>query len=183
MAKAKSKALKKYEEDFKKFVHAVTLIITVLLIGYFSYATYDQFTNSKIQKSYLVSKKMVEKDFNIEEDLSELKNMTGERFIYISYTGDKGIYNLEKEMRKLIEEYDLKDKFYYVNIDSIKNDDNVISAINNLLDIEEGLVTKIPTIIYVNKNNEILRDNVITRLDDNLMEIGDFQKLLDINGF
>ena len=179
----KRKVMKKYEEDFKKLALAITLIITILLIGYFGYSMYNQYTEAKIQRSYLVSKKLVKKDYNIEEDLTELKNLTGERFIYISYTGNKDIYNLEKDLKKLIDEYNLKDKFYYVNIDSIKNDDNVISAINNLLGIDEGLVTKVPTIIYVNKNNEILRDNVITRLDDNLMEVGDFQKLLDINGF
>lgn len=180
---AKSKALKKYEEDFKKYALVVTVFISIFLFGYFIYYTYNGYMDSKISKSYLVSKKLVKKQYNIEEDLSELRNLTGERFIYISYTGNKDIYNLEKELKTLIKDYNLTDKFYYVNIDSIKNDDNVISAINNFLNVEEGLITKVPTIIYVNKDNEILRNNVITRLDDNLMEKGDFQKLLDINGF
>ena len=183
MIMAKSKAMKKYEEEFKKYAFVVTVLISIFLLSYFAYATYKNFMNDQISKSYLVNKKLVKKQYNVEEDLSELKNLSGERFIYISYTDNKDIYNLEKDLKDLIKEYDLSDKFYYVNINSIKNDDNVINAINNLLEIEEGLITKVPTIIYVNKNNEILRNNVITRLDDNLMEKGDFQKLLDINGF
>ena len=88
---------------------------------------------------------------------------------------------MEKDLKKLIKEYKLQDKFYYINIDSIKSGDNKISLVNELLGLDDIKVEKVPTIIYVNKDNKVLRNNIITRKDDSLMEVGDFQKLLDIN--
>ena len=88
---------------------------------------------------------------------------------------------MEKDLKKLIKEYKLQDKFYYINIDSIKSSDNKISLVNELLGLDDIKVEKVPTIIYVNKDNKVLRNNIITRKDDSLMEVGDFQKLLDIN--
>ena len=88
---------------------------------------------------------------------------------------------MEKDLKKLIKEYKLQDKFYYINIDSIKSSDNKISLVNELLGLYDIKVEKVPTIIYVNKDNKVLRNNIITRKDDSLMEVGDFQKLLDIN--
>ena len=88
---------------------------------------------------------------------------------------------MEKDLKKLIKEYKLQDKFYYINIDSIKSSDNKVSLINELLGLDDIKVEKVPTIIYVNKDNKVLRNNIITRKDDSLMEVGDFQKLLDIN--
>ena len=70
--------------------------------------------------------------------------------------------------------------FYYVNLDSLKDDANKIAAVNELLGLTDVQVTKVPTIIYVT-NGEIKKGNIITRLDDNLFEKGDFQQLLDIN--
>ena len=45
---------------------------------------------------------------------------------------------------------------------------------------DEVQVTKVPTIIYVT-DGKVKKGNIITRLDDNLFEKGDFQQLLDIN--
>ena len=87
---------------------------------------------------------------------------------------------LEKDLKSLIKQYKLKDKFYYVNLDGLKDNANKISAVNELLGLTEVQVTKVPTIIYVT-NGEIKKGNIIMRLDDNLFEKGDFQQLLDIN--
>ena len=89
-------------------------------------------------------------------------------------------YLTHQYLKSLIKQYKLKDKFYYVNIDSLKDDGTRISAVNELLGFTNVQVTKVPTIIYVT-NGEIKKGNIITRLDDNLFEKGDFQQLLDIN--
>ena len=39
-------------------------------------------------------------------------------------------------------------------------------------------IKEIPTIIYYNDGKVV---DIITREDDNMMNIGDFQKLLDVN--
>ena len=157
----------KYQEMYNRYCLAGVIILGVFIISY--------------QQSYLVKSKLVKDSYNIEGNLSNIKNLSGDYYLYISYTGSESIYKMEKDLKKLIKEYKLQDKFYYINIDSIKSSDNKISLVNELLGLDDIKVEKVPTIIYVNKDNKVLRNNIITRKDDSLMEVGDFQKLLDIN--
>jgi len=166
----------------QRYIILTVGIIGLFIISFLFYTFTISLNNSKSKTSYLAKNKLVTKTYNIEEDLSELKNKDGDYFIYVSYTGNKEIYNLEKDLKKIIKTYKLKDKFYYINMDSLVNDNNKINAVNELLGLSDVKITKLPTIIYI-KNKEIKKGNIITRLDDNLFEKGDFQQLLDINGF
>ena len=85
---------------------------------------------------------------------------------------------MEKELKSIIVDYKLSDKFYYLNVTDIKDDKDVIDKINDSLGLEGKEITKIPTIIYVKEGNIV---DVITRDDDHLMNAGDFEKLLEIN--
>lgn len=173
-------AKKKLPKQYQKYTILIVIILGVFTISFLGYSLYKEFDANKANASYLVKKKLVTKSYNINEDLSELKNKDGNYFIYLSYTGNKEIYNLEKSLKSLIKQYKLKSEFYYINIDSLQNDDNKIAAINNLLGLDEVQVTKVPTIIYVT-DGKVKKGNIINRLDDNLFEKGDFQQLLDIN--
>ena len=93
------------------------------------------------------------------------------------------VQTLDMGIANLINNYGLKDKFYYINIDSIINKNNKVGIVNNYLGYEDVLITKVPTILYVNSENIIRTENIITRDDDKLITVGDFQKLLDINQF
>lgn len=169
-------------EKMNKYVVLLLILVGLFLVCFCLYFVTNTINENKANTSYLVRKKLVTKSFNIEEDLSELKNLSGSYFVYVSYTGNEEIYKLEKELKSLIKQYKLKDKFYYVNIDSLKDDENKIEAVNELLGLTDAKITKVPTIYYVN-NGTLNQGSIITRLDDNLFEKGDFQQLLDINDF
>lgn len=171
---------KKLPSTYQKYTILIVGILGLFIISFLLYTLISGINNNKANSSYLVKHKLVTKSYNIAEDLSGLKNNKGTYFIYLSYTGNKEIYALEKDLKSLIKQYKLKDKFYYVNLDSLKDDANKINAVNELLGLSEVKVTKVPTIIYVT-DGEIKKGNIITRLDDNLFEKGDFQQLLDIN--
>ena len=170
-------AKKKLPSIYQKYTILVVGILGLFIISFLTYTFVSDINENKTNSSYLVKHKLVTKSYNIAEDLSELKNNKGTYFVYLSYTGSKEIYSLEKDLKSLIKQYKLKDKFYYVNL---KDNANKISAVNELLGLTDVQVTKVPTIIYVT-NGEIKKGNIITRLDDNLFEKGDFQQLLDIN--
>ena len=171
---------KKLPSTYQKYTILIVGILGLFIISFLLYTFISGINNNKANSSYLVKHKLVTKSYNIAEDLSGLKNNKGTYFIYLSYTGNKEIYALEKDLKSLIKQYKLKDKFYYVNLDSLKDDANKINAVNELLGLSKVKVTKVPTIIYVT-DGEIKKGNIITRLDDNLFEKGDFQQLLDIN--
>jgi len=169
-------------DKMNKYIVLLIAIVGLFLVCFCLYLIVNSINNHNANSSYLVRKKLVTKSYKIEEDLTELKNNTGSYFVYISYTGDEDIYDLEKELKPLIKQYKLKDKFYYVNIDSLKDDTNKVSAVNELLGLNDVTISKVPTIYYVN-NGTVNQGSIITRLDDNLMEAADFQQLLDINDF
>ena len=173
-------AKKKLPSIYQKYTILVVGILGLFIISFLTYTFVSDINENKTNSSYLVKHKLVTKSYNIAEDLSELKSNKGTYFVYLSYTGSKEIYSLEKDLKSLIKQYKLKDKFYYVNLDSLKDNANKTSAVNELLGLTDVQVTKVPTIIYVT-NGEIKKENIITRLDDNLFEKGDFQQLLDIN--
>ena len=163
-----------------------TLIIVFLVIGFV-----DSLTNIKevrVEKkdpvSYIETKGAFDKSNIIDyKDASfKLSALNGNYFIYITYN-DKEINLFEKELVSLLEEKNIKDKFYYVNIDDIKNEENLIEKVNRIFGFSDALVVKVPTIVYVNSENIVRNENIITRIDDKLIDINDVKSLLDRNGF
>ena len=156
-------------------------------MGFIGSLTNSITVNSDVKKSYLVSEKIVEprNAIDIRSASKILENINGDYFVYISYTNKNydNVQTLERGLANLIDKYDLKNKFYYVNIDPVMNYDNSIDLINKYMGYTDVLISKVPTIVYVNKDNIVRRENIITRLDDNLITVGDFQSLLDNNQF
>ncbi|MBR1416243.1 MAG: hypothetical protein IJ572_00295 [Bacilli bacterium] len=161
-----------------------TIIIVLLVIGFI-----DSLINAKPNKvdtdSYIVSKQVLKESniIDIRDARTKFSNFNGNYFIYLSYSNNSLINTFEKELENVIDKYGLKDKFYYVSLDAIKDYDNRLELTNKYLGYTDVLVTKLPTIIYVNNDNIVRRENIITREDNNLITIGDFQNLLDINNF
>ena len=153
----------KYQEIYNRYCLAGVIILGVFIISYLGFTFINDTNEKRYQQSYLVKSKLVKDSYNIEGNLSNIKNLSGDYYLYISYTGSESIYKMEKDLKKLIKEYKLQDKFYYINIDSIKSSDNKISLVNELLGLDDIKVEKVPTIIYVNKDNKVLRNNIKTQ--------------------
>ena len=162
-----------------------TLIIVLLIMGFID--SLSKVNAPKVEKevtSYIEKNNLFSKSNIIElEDASfKLNALNGDYFVYITYTDEK-VNAFEKELIELLNEKNIKDKFYYVNIDKIKDETNVIELVNKYLNYKDALVTKVPTIVYINKDNVLRVENIINRLDNNMMDINDVQSLLDRNGF
>lgn len=182
--KKDSKYLKKNQEyikEYNRYVFIIVVILGLFTISWLGFNLGQEVKDKMLRTSYLVKKRLIKEEYDLQGDLTNLKKLSGDYYIYISNGGDEKIYDMEKNLAKIIKEYDLKDKIYYLNIDSVKTEYSNVKLINELLELDDIKVEKVPTIIYVNKDGKILRNNIITRIDDSLMEAGDFQKLLDIN--
>lgn len=174
----------KYNDTSKYlYIGGLILIGFFLISGIYTLVQYE--TVYKFENSYLLTTKTIDSDkvLNLNNAKETLSKVDGDYFIYISYSNDSSVYNLEVKLRSLINSYNIGDKFYYLDINSIKNDSDVATKVNAYLGYRDAKVSKVPTIIYVNKDNIIKIENIITREDNNLMTVGDFQKLLDINVF
>lgn len=95
-------------------------------------------------------------------------------FIYVTYTGDENIYKLEKDLKKLVNNYELANEFIYVNVTDEMVDEDFINELNDKLNITEK-ISQLPVILYY-------KDGVLTDIvdsEENLFSVADFQKLLD----
>ena len=161
----------------KNYIIAVGLVIAAVLLTLYGFAWYNVLKENKISQSYLVKSKVISNEIqNLEELEAVFAEAPDEYFIYISYTGQEDIYNMEKDLKKVINKNELNDQFYYLNVTSIKDKQNYLEDINTSLKLDKK-VKQIPTIAYIKEGRVV---DIIDKEDDNMMNVGDFQKLLDV---
>lgn len=163
----------------KNYVLAVVIVVVMFLLTWYGFAWYNVLKENRIATSYLVKEKIISNEIKSLEEVSAVfSEAPSTYFIYISYNGSEEIYNMEKGLKDLINEYSLNDSMYYLNVTEIKDKEGYLDDINKALNLEDKKVTTTPTIIYY-KDGKVV--DIIERNDDNIMNVGDFQKLLDVN--
>ena len=165
----------------KNYVIAIALILAAILLTWYGFAWNKVRQESKVSESYLAKNNIITKEIESLDELDSIMQEAPERyFIYISYTGDEKIYNLEKELAKIIKTYELNDYFYYLNVTDLKKNDNYIDEINKKLGLEDIKVSNVPTVVYF-VDGKVPKSGIITTADGKLMTKSDFQKFLDVN--
>lgn len=160
----------------KTILIIIGVVLGLILVGTYIYRWQQIKNDKKLTSSYLLDSGTVSLEIkNLEEVSQILSEAPNEYFILISYTKDQNTYNLEKGIKKIIDEYKLSDAFYYFNVDSIKDEDNYITRLNNSFNTDK--IKKVPVILYYKDGKNV---DVVARVDDNCINAGDFQKLLDI---
>ena len=163
-----------------------TLIIIFLIIGFVDYLVNHNLSTSKPREisSYIQDKNVFPKSniITLEDASFKLSALNGNYFVYITYT-DAKVNAFEKDLAKLLDNKKIKDNFYYISIDKIKDEENAIELVNKYLNFKDALVSKVPTIVYVDSENIVRQENIISRLDDKMITINDVKSLLDRNGF
>ena len=172
------KAKKVKNIPVKNYYMVIFIIIAVILATLYIFKMYEVKKAEKYQESYLITSETVSLEIN---DLNEINQVFMEApetyFVYIGYTKDENVYNFEKELKPIIEEYGLKDVFYYIDATNLKEEDNYLDKLNDSLNLKEDKLDKIPAIIYFNNDTY----EIVKRDDDNMIKAADLGKLLDIN--
>ena len=163
----------------KNYVIVFFVAIAVIALCWYAISWHKVIQENKMSTSYLIKSKVISNEI---QSLDELTDVFSEApstyYLYISYTGDEEIYKMEKELTALINEYNIGEQFYFLNVTSIKKDNDYIDKINNALELTSRKVKSVPTIIYYDDGKIV---DMITMEGNNIMNIGDFQKLLDVN--
>lgn len=146
---------------FRNYAIALIIASLAVLFSLYSFSWYKIYQEEQTRESYLVTSNTISMQI---EDIKNLKTVLSEApsnyFIYISYLHDTDILNLEKKLKKVIDEYGINDIVYYVNATKIKRDNDYLSKLNQNLNLKENTIKSIPCIIYVN-NGEIKEENII----------------------
>ena len=150
----------------------ILIIVLALLIAVIGIAKISGvFENKDFSKSYLLKNKVTTNELK-KEDISNVL-LDKEVFIFITSLNkdeeyNEKEYNLEKNLKKVIKDNNIKDNFYIYFIDSSTN-------LKELFGIDEN--TKVPTILYYKYGNLV---DQIKREDEQMMEAADFAKILDM---
>ncbi len=167
--KVKNQNTKKW---FMRFLVVVGIILAILYI----YEWHLVKEQGKYINSYLISSNTINYEMT---DINEIDNVlsetSSEYFVYIGYTKDKNVYSLEKKLKPIIDDYDLHNSFYFINVTDIKeNNKNYIKDIAKKLGIEEEEIKKVPIILYFKDGNLV---------DKGVYSAKEFKELLQEQGF
>lgn len=175
MAKKKNK---KNNINFKKLFYFILGFLLIIFLIWYIISWKNVKQEEKLMNSYLITSNTLSVEIkDLSETVQVLKESPSEYFVYISYTNDEKIFNFEKKLKKLIDNYNLKDEFYFVNVTNIKDDENFYSEINDTFNTK--LINNIPCILHF-KNNELKK--VIYNKDLN-KTYTNFENLLKENKF
>lgn len=174
-------AIQKNERFIPLKNYVIAILIVMLAIGatWYAFAWRNAIKDNKVSTSYLVKEKILQEITDITEASSVFLEAPSTYFILVSYTGDEKVYNMEKELKDIIKDNDLSDKMYYLNVTSIKDEENYIDKINKELNLTDKKITQVPSVVYIKDGKAV---DIISRSDNNMMSSGDLQKMLDING-
>lgn len=162
----------------KNYILAAIIVVVIIGLTWYGFAWYNVLKENKVSTSYLVKEKYISNEI---ADLNEIGDIFTEApdsyFVYISYTGDEQVYNMEKSIKDLIKEYNLSEQIYYLNVTSIKDEDSYLDKINETLNLTDRKVVKVPSILYFYEGKLV---EMTDTKSDGLMTKSDFQKLIEI---
>ena len=122
-------------------------------------------------ESYLISSDTI---YLVVNNINEIKNVFLEApnyyFVYISSLCNENAYNLEKELKPLIDEYQLQNNFYFLDVTNFK--DSNLDYKNDIalaLDIDQNIISDIPVILYF-KDGKLLNDIFTAEEFKNILE-------------
>ncbi len=166
----------------KNYLYAFIIFVVIIALVVYLFAWYQIKRQEKLMTSYLLTTNTVMSSIN---DLNALNQIMQDAptsyFIYIGYANSEEVYDLEVELKKVIDKYKLNDIFYYLDVTDLKeNDENYINKIKQSLNINN--LDNVPAIIYVT-NGEIKEENILDGVKGTNFKVNDFKKLLDIYDF
>lgn len=156
-----------------------TIIVLLLTIMYLL-QTNKIMEEEKLQTSYLISTNTVSLQINTLEELESLLSETPTGyFIFTGYKHDSDEYKLEKDLKPIIDDYNLHEIFYYLDItDFIEDEDEEFLAdLSRTLNTQ---ITTVPTIIYY--SNDLVA-NKVEQSSNEYLKASDFEKLLEMYEF
>ena len=164
---------------YKHYLYFIIGIVVALLIGWYIYSWITIKKEEKLSSSYLLKTNTITYSIDTLKEISSIsQEAPTEYFIYISYTGSDAVYKLEKKLKKIIDDYNLKDEFYLLDITSIKNNEDTLDKLNDKFNTTKIINT--PCILYykdsalkeilIDKNGIFDYNNFINLLKDNAYE-------------
>lgn len=150
----------------KNYLYLLILLVMVVFVTFSIVKICKYYDEKKLEKSYFdgyISQVSLDDMENI------LTEASSEMFIIVTEVNNESIYNVEKDIKRVIKSRDLRDNMMFIDYTENKNN------LNELNKVLGSNIKTLPSIIYY-KNGSI-----ITSIDstNGLINGGEFEKLLD----
>lgn len=155
----------------KNYIILGIMTIVIVLLTFYINAWMKTYKENKLSVSPFDG---VIEEVNINEINVTLSEMN-EVVLYVGFTNDKKLYDMEKRLVKYIKNHDLVDKFIYVNINDYKDNGQYIDILKQtFVEIEKDIV-EAPMLVYVkngkaekviNSKNGVIDTYDITSLNE-----------------
>ena len=156
----------------KNYFIMILFIIGAILLSWYSLKWYDVFEQNKLSKSYLTQNKIITNELTELNEIETVFSEIQDYYLYISFTGNKDVYNLEKKLAKIINKYELNDNFYILTINSSKDDNSFLEQLSKKLKIDNIEKTNIPIIIIYKANKQV----EVIKSKNNILNLEQFTK-------
>lgn len=167
------KNFSKGNKNTRIYIYLLIIIICGIFLFFYLNKWKEVKEEEKYLNSYLISTNTISLELN---DIKDINNVLSETrnnyFVYISYTKDKNIYKLEQDLKPLIDEYNIQNYFYFINVTDIKEEKNNSDyklQIAEELNVSKNELNKIPVILYF-KDSKLIKS---------VTNAKDFKKLLE----
>ena len=131
-------------KEKKDIFIVIGLIALAISIVFATINLTNIYKENKISKSPLEDNKVFYN--NLANTITELNADT---FLIISYVQDRKVYNNEKQIKKLMDEYGLLDNMQYIDASKYRDDETFLPGLNSVLGLEGELeIKKMPAVIY-----------------------------------
>lgn len=155
------------------YLKLLIILIVIIFVTIISCNLYKNYDGNKANKSY-ISKYVL--SINYGELKNALVELSSNTFIYLSTTGNKKIYNMEKDLKKIVKNNNLEDNFIYVDVTEMNSKDNYLDNINATLGLTEKKISNLPAIVYFKDNVAM---DFIESSANSIFLAGDFKQMID----
>lgn len=166
---------KKRLVPIKNYLLAVILFLGVIFLFVYAFMWYNIKKEEKLLESYLITTNTTSL---ILQELDEVDAIFEEApdnfFLFISYTKDKDVLDLEKEIKPYIDKYNVNDIFYYLDVTDLKENSEFLNNLNKKLNTQ---IKYLPTLIYFSHNNIV---ETLESSDKETLKKDNFKTLLEI---
>lgn len=177
MSKKKSKKKNSHYIPAKNYIIAIFIALFAIFLVFYLFEWYKVEQIEKYGTSYLTESNTINMEIKSYKEIPIIfSEAPTDYFVFINYLNEKDTYKLEKNLKKIIDNHNLKDNFYYMNITSLKeNNDNYLKDLNEAFHTDNK-IKNVPTILYY-KNNKL--EAVISSNESNIISSNDLKRLLD----
>jgi len=161
----------------KNYLIAALLVAVTIFLVLYLFEWYKVRQIEKYGTSYLVESNTVNLEIKtIDEIPVVFSEAPSDYFVFINYLNEEANYKLEKQLKNIIDEYNLKDNFYYMNVTDIKEDDNYLNKLNDAFDVDNK-IKNVPTILYY-QNGE-LKETANSNANE-IISASELKRILDV---